>query len=479
MGDRWSFRISSPSYYASDTEPGVVNTRRQLILSGKVAEEPRELSSLVDPMEITSALLKRSGPWSIVYHRPDLNRIFVARDVFGRLSLVFAPVNDDIIISDVVCSTSHLDWNEVPYAQVCSIDLRSRSAICNTYLSAYPENILEPWKNMFRSFTLQCTPIKNDLLKISRSTLYPEHTVLEDFLERLVLAVQTMISQDAKSIAVAYSGGVDSMLVAIALHKAYQSDRTIDLVNVAFLRGSEHRSIATDRQRAISGLRYLRSKFADRKWRLILVDVTREDLERNRSEYIARAAVPAVSVLDESLACVLWYGLRGIGKDFDSGEEIKSDAVIYFVGSGADELFGGYARHRTRFNECGSVDSVVEECEAELQRLGCRNGGRDARVAAMLKKELRAPFLDDSFVAWANTLPMQMKCDLTLPRGVGEKLIVRQVLAHLGAPHNAPKQAMQFGSGYVKLQEDKTLKGNDVSRHLATTESLAHPRESQ
>uniref|UniRef100_A0A158PD69 Asparagine synthetase domain-containing protein n=1 Tax=Angiostrongylus costaricensis TaxID=334426 RepID=A0A158PD69_ANGCS len=58
----------------------------------------------------------------------------------------------------------------------------------------------------------------------------------------------------------------------------------------------------------------------------------------------------------------------------------RSDSDTYFVGSGADELFAGYARHRTRF-ECGSVDSVVEECEAELQRLGCRNGGRDARVA--------------------------------------------------------------------------------------------------
>uniref|UniRef100_A0A0K0DIY6 Asparagine synthetase domain-containing protein n=1 Tax=Angiostrongylus cantonensis TaxID=6313 RepID=A0A0K0DIY6_ANGCA len=186
---------------------------------------------------------------------------------------------------------------------------------------------------------------------------------------------------------------------------------------------------------------------------------------------------PAVSVLDESLACVLWYALRGIGNDFDSGEEMRSDADTYFVGSGADELFAGYARHRACF-KCGGVDSVVEECEAELQRLGCRNGGRDARVATVLKKELRAPFLADNFVAWVNTLPMQTKCDLTLPRGVGEKLIVRQVLAHLGAPHNAPKQAMQFGSGYVKLQEDKTLKASACFlKHFVKKEVVEMPEE--
>ncbi|VDM72374.1 unnamed protein product [Strongylus vulgaris] len=69
---------------------------------------------------------------------------------------------------------------------------------------------------------------------------------------------------------------------------------------------------------------------------------------------------------------------------------------------------------------------------------------------------------------------MHLKCDLSLPRGEGEKRIVRQVLAQLGAPHTAPKQAMQFGSGFVKMQNDKKLKGNDLSSALMRSHAQDH-----
>lgn len=36
-----------------------------------------------------------------------------------------------------------------------------------------------------------------------------------------------------------------------------------------------------------------------------------------------QAAAPALSVLDESLACVLWFALRGEGKDYDDGGEVR------------------------------------------------------------------------------------------------------------------------------------------------------------
>ncbi|RCN51746.1 asparagine synthase [Ancylostoma caninum] len=405
--------------------------------------------------------------------QPDLNCVFVGRDVFGRFSLVFAQEADNIIISDLTQTSpllcSKTSWNEVPYAQVCSIDTRSNSALLHSYLPSYPEGVLEPWSAIFDSFCFESVPTKDSLIKVSRTTDWPGSNHLDEFLKKLVDATRSMIPTGSECIAVAFSGGVDSLLVAVATHLAYASERRIDLVNVAFIRSSEvdssHRSVVTDRKRAIAGFTFLRSKYPDRKWRLILADVTQEEMEKHRSEHVVRAAAPALSVLDESLACVLWFALRGFGRNYDNDEEIRSQARIYFVGSGADELFAGYARHRTRFERDGA-GSIPEECEAELCRLGSRNGGRDARVAAVLGKELRAPFLHDDFVAWANCLPMQLKCDLSLPRGKGEKLILRQVLAELGAPHDAPKQAMQFGSGFVKMQNNKALKGSDISSVL-------------
>ncbi|KJH42632.1 asparagine synthase [Dictyocaulus viviparus] len=429
MRDEWRFLISTRSFYERNSKLGILNADRLLILSGEVVEEPPDLFHSIDPVEITQILMRRAGPWSVIYHRPDLSRIFVGRDVFGRLSLVFAPVDNDVMISDVVRSiplVQPASWHEVPHAQI------SRSIFCT------------------------------------------RQKALKDFFERLLDAVRSMIPQGVERLAVAFSGGVDSLLIAIALHKVCQFNQSIDLINVAFIRDSEESSLINDRLRGITGMHHLRSRYCDRRWRLILVDVTKDELEANRS-FIAKAAAPANSVLDESIACVLWFALRGTGKDFDSHENLKqyirSDAHIYFVGSGADELFGGYARHRKRF-QCDGLDSLVEECENELHRYGYRNGGRDARVAVMLMRKLRAPFLHDSFVAWANTLPMELKCDLTLPRGIGEKLIVRQVLAQLGAPHTAPKQAMQFGSGFVKMQDDKTLKGSSLSRHLCHSQQI-------
>ncbi|EPB74168.1 hypothetical protein ANCCEY_06719 [Ancylostoma ceylanicum] len=428
------------------------------------ADEPVELSTLSDCDSIVRLLLQKSGPWSVVYYRPDLSCVFVGRDVFGRFSLVFAKEDDSVIISDLTRNSSS-GWNEVPYAQVCSINLRTNGAFLRSYLPSYPEGILESWSAVFDTFSFESVPIKDCLIKVSRANDWSGSNHLDEFLKKLVDAARSMIPTDSDCVAVAFSGGVDSLLVAIAVHLAYHLERRIDLVNVAFVRSSEHRSVVTDRKRSIAALTFLRSKYPDRKWRLILTDVTQDEMERHRSEHVVRAAAPALSVLDESLACVLWFALRGFGRNYDDDEEIRSRAYIYFVGSGADELFAGYARHRKRFERDGA-GSVPEECEAELSRLGSRNGGRDARVAAVLGKELRAPFLHDDFVAWANSLPLQLKCDLSLPRGKGEKLILRQVLAQLEAPHDAPKQAMQFGSGFVKMQNNKTLKGSDISSVL-------------
>ncbi|CAJ0601853.1 unnamed protein product [Cylicocyclus nassatus] len=459
----WKFIISPDSTFLQNGNETV--KERVLLISGRVVKEPEELLNMTDSKSIAYYLLKRSGSWSVIYHRPDIARVFVGRDVFGRLSLVFTRDGKDIVISDIVQSTLLSGWNEVPYAQVSSIAIETSSTRMYSYLETYMEGIMDPWAKLFQQFSFEQVHFKDVLLKVSRSgELDAKLDIEEEFLKKLVTSTRSMLPQ-GENVAIAFSGGVDSLLGAITVHLAFPPHLSLDLINVAFIRGSEHKTIVTDRRRAIAGLEFLRSKYSSRQWRLIQADVSLEEMEKDRAEHVVRAAAPALSVLDESLACVLYYALRGAGTDYDNLEKVESQAQVYFVGSGADELFAGYARHRTRFERDGA-DAIPEECEAELRRLGCRNGGRDARVAVLLSKELRAPFLDDDFVAWANSLPMQLKWDLSLPRGEGEKRIIRQVLASLGAPHDAPKQAMQFGSGFVKMQNDKKLKGSDVSTIL-------------
>lgn len=57
-----------------------------------------------------------------------------------------------------------------------------------------------------------------------------------------------------------------------------------------------------------------------------------------------------------------------------------SEIKFVFVGSGADEQLGGYARHRNIFNKFG-YDRLAEELSMELSRIGLRNFGRDDRIA--------------------------------------------------------------------------------------------------
>lgn len=108
----------------------------------------------------------------------------------------------------------------------------------------------------------------------------------------------------------------------------------------------------------------------------------------NRKESISDAAQPASSVLDDSLSCVLWFAVRAEGVDSENQQSVRSPATTCLLGSGADELLAGYARHRTRFEKEQIPENVAEECENELRRLGSRNGGRDARVAAQLGKTI-------------------------------------------------------------------------------------------
>lgn len=194
------------------------------------------------------------------------------------------------------------------------------------------------------------------------------------------------------------------------------------------------------------------------------INVSKAELDVARCGVLWKLLLPRQSVLDCSIGSVLWFAAKGTGllNSFDATAKLyTSPARVLLSGLGADELLGGYSRHRTCFHTGGNL-GLQKEMLMDIKRIGNRNCGRDDRVISDHGREVRYPFLDEALVHFLVSLPLGLKCDLRLPRGVGDKLLLRLLAFKFGLKECAvlEKRAMQFGTRIAKL--DKTKNGHDM-----------------
>jgi asparagine synthetase B (glutamine-hydrolysing) len=266
--------------------------------------------------------------------------------------------------------------------------------------------------------------------------------------------------------------------------------RPIDLVCVCF----DPNKASPDRLSAISALKELQTFAPQRLWRLLMREPTEEEQDALRSRLLHLLA-PADTYMDFNIGMALWFAGQGRGKlveivvEGNAGEEkidrnmmtgsssllsssssshqhqhqpprdtpeytccqhdYESRARVVLVGHGADELFAGYGRHRTRFR-AGRWEGLNSEMELDTSRLWVRNLGRDDRLIADHSRETRHPFLDENVVELAiKELGLWDICQLTQPLGVGDKKVLRRVLGEelgLVEAGRRVKRAIQFGS---------------------------------
>ncbi|UYV83824.1 ASNSD1 [Cordylochernes scorpioides] len=268
------------------------------------------------------------------------------------------------------------------------------------------------------------------------------------------------------SVSILYSGGLDSSVIAILADRHVSNDQPIDLLNVAFehTQGGKSTFLSPDRKAALEGVEELRRIAPTRKWNLIEVNVTKDEVDKFRDKYIKELLYPNKTVLDESIGCACWFAAQGEG--LLNGTSYRTPSRVILLGMGADEQLCGYTRHRVAFKNGGWL-ALIQEISKDIDNISSRNLGRDDRILSDSSREPRYPFLDEDVISYLNSIPIWLKADLNLPPGIGDKILLRLVAQSLNLKKASQKakQAIQFGSKFVKIQNPKE-KGHNKSNRL-------------
>ncbi|XP_060478346.2 asparagine synthetase domain-containing protein 1 [Panthera onca] len=511
------------------------------------------------------------GRRSLLWHFSNLGKSFCLSSVGAQTS--------------GVANQMLANWQEVPASGIFRIDLKSPSISESVVLKLYPwkcisrENVIKECVNSLTqisadlptfvsvvaneaklylkepvvplNMTLPQSPFEIHCSNIAsvpptRETLQVFLTdghmkeVVQQFIDVLSIAVKRRVlclprgenltqsevlkSCDRKAnVAILFSGGIDSMVIAALADHHVPLDEPIDLLNVAFMTkektiptgfnkkkkkqknqcempseessknaaaaaaagndddSSDKQFSVPDRISGRMGLKELQAANPSRTWNFVEINVSLEELQELRRTRICHLVQPLDTVLDDSIGCAVWFASRGIGwlVTQDEAKSYQSSAKVVLTGIGADEQLAGYSRHRVRFQTHG-MEGLNKEIEMELGRISSRNLGRDDRVIGDHGKEARFPFLDENVVSFLNSLPVWEKANLTLPRGIGEKLILRLAAVELGLTTSPllPKRAMQFGSRIAKMEKNNEKASDKCERlQVISLENLSIEKE--
>eukprot|EP01135_Chromosphaera_perkinsii_P012025 Nk52_evm33s2568 gene=Nk52_evmTU33s2568 len=292
-------------------------------------------------------------------------------------------------------------------------------------------------------------------------------------------------------IGILFSGGIDSLIIAVLCHWYLPVEQPVDLFNVGFSRQEDHSSYdVPDRVTGRLGYETLKEVICPQKyphggkpreWNFISVNIHLSLLD-SKKDFLRGLISPLETILDFSIGSAIWFASRGFGMCTLTGtgdvtvessaderayaqEKIESNSRVLLVGMGADEQLAGYGRHRTKYRNYG-IEGLIEEVAMDVGRISQRNLGRDDRIISDNGKEARFPFLDEDLVNFLQQLPVCYKANLNLERGYGEKKLLRDAARALGIVKELvelPKRAIQFGSRIAKLDANtKKAKGHHI-----------------
>ncbi|XP_042500737.1 asparagine synthetase domain-containing protein 1 isoform X2 [Macadamia integrifolia] len=461
------------------------------------------------------------GPWALIYWQDSSKTLWFGRDAFGRRSLlVHWPTLDDFrlllssvsplsfIKNDTDCGLNF--WEELPCGiySICFDASKASGFLIGTArkhewtdpgleeLIKWDRAFVKPQDEELKFFNLAvikdrrlmnstsldgmpselCSRHVIEQAKlnagvIQHSVSLPVFKVLNALKESVMRrtaqnrifqrTIPEIREENLAQVAVLFSGGLDSMILAALL------DKCVDPIY---------------RISARAGLKELQRIAPLRRWNLVEIDADLSDLS-SEIKCVMSLISPANTYMDLNIGIALWLAAGGDGWVSSIHEEdnrrikYKSEAKILLVGSGADEQCAGYGRHKTKYRLRGWL-GLHEEMRLDMQRIWKRNLGRDDRCISDNGKEARFPFLDEDVIRTLLDMPLWEVAELDQPMGRGDKKILREVALLLGLEEvsSLPKRAIQFGSRIARESNRKNFGSNRAANQASAGSEVIHMR---
>jgi asparagine synthase (glutamine-hydrolysing) len=222
-----------------------------------------------------------------------------------------------------------------------------------------------------------------------------------------------------KETAVAFSGGLDSGLIAFLAKRCCAN---VHLIHVSLKNRSETKEA---------------KKVADElKLPMHVHLFEEEDVERVISKVVELIEEP-----DPVKASI------GVPFYWTAEKTAEAGFRVLLAGQGADELFGGYQRYVKDYLSCGE-EKVRKTMFNDVAKLHESNIERDVKICNFHDVELRLPFASFGIADFALRLPAELKIEKKTDSL--RKLVLRKTAESMGLPASIaekPKRAVQYSTG--------------------------------
>lgn len=285
---------------------------------------------------------------------------------------------------------------------------------------------------LFSLETSKIKPVKTFVCREQKNFSMQEAAgILEKLLER---SVRERVS-GIKDIAIAFSGGLDSSVVAYLAQKCKVN---VQLIHVSL----ESQPETEEAEKAANAL--------DLPLEVCLF----------REEDVERIVSKVVELIEEADPVKVSVGLPFY---WTAEKTAELGLKVLMAGQGADELFGGYQRYVNEYLLRGK-EKVRKTMFNDVVRLHENNIEGGIKICNFHDVKLLLPFGSYQVANFAITLPVELKIEKRAD--TLRKLVLRKTAQNIGLPSSIsekPKKAVQYSTGISKTlkriakRHEKTL----------------------